>query len=124
MDRQGNRLVDLDAEWTLIYRKGTAEVSFPLAIGRLHVTPRLRYGWENLSLLQLSYSLGGDEGFPGLHIGERRGDRETYASTLLSPIAVSGRCWRGSSSRQARQRVAAISSRAATGSRARARGSG
>jgi hypothetical protein len=93
VDRRGNRLVDLDAEWTSIFRKATADIMWPLAIGALHVTPRLRYGWgENLPS-QLSYSLGGDEGFPGLHIGERRGDRESYASTLftyrvLGPVLV------------------------------------
>jgi NTE family protein len=84
VDRRGNRLVDLDAEWTTIYRKATADISWPLALGRLHVTPRVRYGWGEELPSQLAFSLGGDEGFPGLHIGERRGDREAYASTLFS----------------------------------------
>ena len=84
VDRRGNRLVDLDAEWTTIFRKATADIAWPLAIGALHVTPRVRYGWGEALPSQLSFTPGGDEGFPGLHIGERRGDRESYASTLLT----------------------------------------
>ena len=38
-----------------------------------------------------SYTLGGDDGFPGLHIGERRGDREAMvglalATPVLGPV--------------------------------------
>lgn len=84
VDRRGNRLVDLDAEWTTIYRKATADISWPLAVGALQMTPRVRYGWGEALPSQLSFALGGNEGFPGLHIGERRGDREAYASTLFS----------------------------------------
>ena len=84
VDRRGDRLVDLDAEWTTIYRKATADISWPLAAGALQMTPRVRYGWGEALPSQLSFVLGGNEGFPGLHIGERRGDREAYASTLFS----------------------------------------
>jgi predicted acylesterase/phospholipase RssA len=84
VDRRGNRLLDLGAEWTTVFRTVKANLTWPIALGSLLVTPRLRYGWgEDLSS-QRSYVLGGDEGFPGLHIGERRGDRETYASTLIT----------------------------------------
>jgi hypothetical protein len=34
--------------------------------------------------LQASFPLGGDEGFPGLHIGELRGDREAMVRVLLT----------------------------------------
>jgi hypothetical protein len=84
VDRQGNLLVDLNAGWTSIYRRVSGDIMWPLAIGPLHVTPRVRYGWGEELPSQLSYSLGGDEGFPGLHIGERLGNRESYASTLLT----------------------------------------
>ena len=84
VDRQGDHLVDLGAQWTSVFSKATADVTWPLLIGVLRVTPRLRYGWGDRLPSQLSYALGGDEGFPGLHIGERRGDREAYASTLFS----------------------------------------
>ena len=93
VSRQGDHLVDLGGEWTSVFSKVTADVAWPLSIGVLHVTPRLRYGWGDRLPSQLSYTLGGDEGFPGLHIGERRGDREAYASTLftyrvLGPLLV------------------------------------
>jgi hypothetical protein len=93
VDRQGNHLLDLGAQWTSVFSKATADVTWPLSIGALHVTPRLRYGWGDRLPSQLSYALGGDEGFPGLHIGERRGDRESYASALfayrvLGPLLV------------------------------------
>jgi predicted acylesterase/phospholipase RssA len=84
VNRQGDRLVDLSADVTTIYRRATADVMWPLSIGRLRVTPRVRYGWGEELPSQLSFTLGGEEGFPGLHIGERRGDREGYASTLLT----------------------------------------
>ena len=84
VDRQGNHLVDFNAQWTSVFSRVNADMTLPLAIGELHVTPRLRYGWGDRLPSQLSYILGGDEGFPGLHIGERRGDRESYASTLFT----------------------------------------
>ena len=33
---------------------------------------------------QLTFPLGGDDGFPGLHLGERRGDREAMAGLQLA----------------------------------------
>ena len=37
--------------------------------------------------LQLGFPLGGDDGFPGYHIGERRGDREAMGALLfLFPV--------------------------------------
>lgn len=84
MDREGDRLVDLDAAWTSVFSRASGEVTVPLAIGELRVTPRVRVGWGRELPTQLSYTLGGDDGFPGLHIGERRGDREAYASTLFT----------------------------------------
>jgi hypothetical protein len=34
--------------------------------------------------LQATFPLGGDDGFPGLHLGERRGDREALVSLLFT----------------------------------------
>jgi hypothetical protein len=52
---------------------------------------------------QWTLSLGGDEGFPGLHLGERRGSREVFGSlrvgiAVRGPIeiralAAAGRAW-------------------------------
>ncbi|MEO7038776.1 MAG: hypothetical protein ABI446_01535, partial [Gemmatimonadaceae bacterium] len=84
VDRQGKRLVDLNVQWTSVFSRANADAMWPLVVGDLNVTPRIRYGWGDRLPQQLSYTLGGDEGFPGLHIGERRGDREAYASTLFT----------------------------------------
>lgn len=84
VDRRGNRLFDLGAEWTYVFRAAHAELRWPWTTGALEVIPRLRYGWGEELPSQRSYALGGDEGFPGLHIGERRGDREAYASALIT----------------------------------------
>ena len=45
-------------------------------LGTVRVLPRIRLGWGDDLPIQVAFPLGGDEGFPGLHIGERRGDRE------------------------------------------------
>ena len=84
VDREGDRLVDLNAEWTSVFSRARSEVTLPFSIGELHVTPQVRLGWGRELPSQLSYALGGDDGFPGLHIGERRGDREAYASMLFT----------------------------------------
>jgi hypothetical protein len=84
VDRDGDRVVHLDASWTSVYTRTSGEVTVPLQVGELRVVPRVRYGWGRELPAQLSYTLGGDDGFPGLHIGERRGDREAYASTLFT----------------------------------------
>jgi hypothetical protein len=34
--------------------------------------------------LQSEFALGGDEGFPGLHLGERRGNREALLGLMLT----------------------------------------
>ena len=51
--------------------------------------PRLRFGWGERLPIQATFPLGGDDGFPGLHIGERRGDREALADLLLT-YAITG----------------------------------
>jgi predicted acylesterase/phospholipase RssA len=84
VDRAGNRLVDFGAEWTSVFRRASADVTWPLSLGAWQVMPRVRYGWGEKLPTEQSYTLGGDEGFPGLHLGERRGDREAYASTLMT----------------------------------------
>lgn len=60
------------------------EVSLPLTSGRLTVHPTARAAWGDGLPLQEAFPLGGDDGFPGLHLGERRGDREVYGSVVVS----------------------------------------
>jgi hypothetical protein len=50
----------------------------------LGFTPRLRVGWGEDLPVQAAFPLGGFEGFPGLHITERRGQREAMASLLIT----------------------------------------
>jgi hypothetical protein len=46
--------------------------------------PRIRFGWGEHLPLQSTFPLGGEDGFPGLHIGERRGDRELLLDLLIT----------------------------------------
>ena len=55
-----------------------------MRLGVVRLVPRVRLGWGEDLPLQLQFPLGGDEGFPGLHIGERRGSREAMLGAALS----------------------------------------
>lgn len=68
-----------------------------LASTRIHLSPRMvlvptvRYGWGRTLPVAETFMLGGYEGFPGLLIGEFRGDREAYTGltasyTLVGPL--------------------------------------
>ena len=47
--------------------------------------PKARFGYGNAGLPpQRTFALGGDEGFPGLHVAEIRGSREAFASIRTS----------------------------------------
>jgi hypothetical protein len=46
--------------------------------------PRIRVGWGDGLPLQSEFALGGDDGFPGLHLGERRGNREALLGLMLT----------------------------------------
>jgi hypothetical protein len=65
--------------------------AFPIAGFRL--TPEVRFGYGRHLPLMSTFMLGGSEGFPGLNIGELRGDRELYASfqvahQLIGPVEL------------------------------------
>lgn len=94
---RGGRSVDheLDAElaWTDRYRRATLELDPSFRAGRFRLRPRARVGWGRGLPAQLTMPLGGDDGFPGLHLGERRGDREAMAALqlaypLLGPVLL------------------------------------
>lgn len=86
----GFRFAHLVAGWTLADR-------------RWKVAPAARAGWGEDLPLQWSFPLGGDDGFPGLHLGERRGSRELMGSVrfgygVRGPIEIRlllavGRTW-------------------------------
>ena len=76
---------------------------WPLASGKLRWLPNVRVGWGRDLPAQWTFPLGGDQGFPGLHLGERRGSRELSAGLrvgylVLGPIearlsVTAGRAW-------------------------------
>jgi len=71
--------------------EANARRAFPLAGFRF--TPEIRFGWGRRLPLMTTFMLGGTDGFPGLNIGELRGDRELFASfnvarPLLGPVEV------------------------------------
>ena len=92
----GFRSVRLVAEWPLEHRG-------------FRLVPKARLGYGDAGLPpQRTFALGGDEGFPGLHLTELRGSREAFASIRLGhpikgPIELrvtvaAGRAWTPSSS--------------------------
>jgi NTE family protein len=70
--------------WTGVYHRAALEAETTARLGVVRLTPRLRLGWGGGLPLQLGFPLGGDDGFPGLHLGERRGDREAMLGAALS----------------------------------------
>lgn len=79
-----DRVVAGELVWTSVYHRATAEAGRTFSVGRFRVHPRARVGWGEDLPLQLTLPLGGDDGFPGLHMGEVRGDREAMASLQLA----------------------------------------
>jgi NTE family protein len=87
--RGRGRVVSTELTWTGIYHRAVFDGTLVTRAGRVRIFPRLRLGWGQELPLQLRFPLGGDDGFPGLHIGERRGDREAMVSVMLA-TAVKG----------------------------------
>jgi hypothetical protein len=94
-----------EAIYTRSYHLVSVDAAFPFTLGGTRMTPGLRYGWGDALPAQAAFPLGGDDGFPGLHIGERRGNREVLARlgfthSLVGPLTarfevVSGRASAG-----------------------------
>ncbi len=87
----GFQSAGLAADWPFVHRG-------------FRILPKLRFGYGDTDLpRQRTWVLGGDEGFPGIHLGEMRGSRETFASLRASrPIKgplelrltlAAGRAW-------------------------------
>jgi hypothetical protein len=81
--RDRSRLLLGEVVWTGLYRRAVLEAQAPARLGTVRLVPRLRLGWGDDLPLQLGFPLGGSDGFPGLHIGERRGDREAMLGLLF-----------------------------------------
>lgn len=87
--RQRGRVLWAETQWTGMYQRVAFEGTLAARLGVVRLTPRLRLGWGDGLPLQLGFPLGGDDGFPGYHLGERRGDREAMTS-LLFTVPVRG----------------------------------
>ncbi|MDX2194020.1 MAG: patatin-like phospholipase family protein [Gemmatimonadales bacterium] len=78
-------LLTAEVVWTNAYRRAAAEAAVSLDVGAgVRLRPRVRVGWGEALPLQAQFILGGEDGFPGLRIGERRGDREAMASLAVT----------------------------------------
>ena len=77
-------LVQAGVSWTGVYQKAAAQFTGSLRRGRFQILPRLRLGWGDGLPLQSEFALGGEDGFPGLHLGERRGNREALLGLMLT----------------------------------------
>jgi NTE family protein len=82
--RQRGRVLLAELQWTGMYRRAAFEGTAATRFGIVRVVPRLRLGWGDGLPLQRGFPLGGDDGFPGYHLGERRGDREAMLGVLFT----------------------------------------
>ena len=80
----GERGLRLDAAWADRYRRVELELQPSFGVGALRLQPRLRLGYGDSLPPHLTFPLGGEDAFPGLRYGERRGDREAMGALLLS----------------------------------------
>lgn len=79
--------VFLDANWTTDYRRAVLHVERPLSLAQWQVRPFVRLAWGEGLPFPLGFWPGGYDGFPGLHTGEARGDRElTLAVDVVRPL--------------------------------------
>ena len=86
VSRNRGQVVRAEAIWSGVYRRAQIDAELFGRLGAVRFTPRVRLGWGEGLPVQLAFPLGGDKGFPGLHIGERRGDREA----MLGLMATTG----------------------------------
>jgi predicted acylesterase/phospholipase RssA len=83
-DRTGVQLALGSLLWTGAYQRVQAIGEVHGKVGPVRLRPQLRVGWGDQLPIQLGFPLGGNDGFPGLHIGERRGDRELMLDLLMT----------------------------------------
>jgi NTE family protein len=84
VSRSNDLVFESDLAWTGVYHRVALDGSVSVTTGRLRLRPRARLGWGKRLPLQNTFPLGGGDGFPGLHLGERRGDRELFGGMLVT----------------------------------------
>ena len=77
-------VVRAEAVWSGVYSRASVNAELLARFGVVSFSPRIRLGWGEDLPLQDAYPLGGKDGFPGLHIGERRGDREAMLGLMFT----------------------------------------
>jgi predicted acylesterase/phospholipase RssA len=70
--------------WTGVYHGAHFDGEASIGVRGVRVRPRARFSWGERLPLQATFPLGGEDGFPGLHLGERRGDREAMLGLLIT----------------------------------------
>ncbi|HEU4524381.1 MAG TPA: patatin-like phospholipase family protein [Gemmatimonadales bacterium] len=73
-----------EAVWSGVYARASVNAEVLTGFGEVGFTPRIRLGWGEDLPIQNAFPLGGEDGFPGLHIGERRGDREAMLGLMFT----------------------------------------
>lgn len=85
LDRE--ELANVEVRVTEAYSRAAAVIRFNGAFGGFRLEPRVRLGVGHDLPANMVFTLGGADGFPGLHLGERPGDNEALVSlTLTRPL--------------------------------------
>jgi predicted acylesterase/phospholipase RssA len=82
--RDGADLARLDLAWTNEYWRAAIATRWTGSVRGVMFEHRLRLGLGATLPSAHSFVLGGDDGFPGFHLGEHRGDREAFTSLAVS----------------------------------------
>jgi predicted acylesterase/phospholipase RssA len=78
------RVLGAELLWTGLYHRAALDGEASVRAGPVRLRPRIQVGWGERLPLQATFPLGGEDGFPGLHLGERRGDRELLLDLLIT----------------------------------------
>lgn len=70
----------VEAFWMDRYYRAGVEADLHVQVGDVTLRPRGALGWGEELPLAAQYTLGGNRGFPGLQVHERRGNRVGYAA--------------------------------------------
>ncbi|HEX6643680.1 MAG TPA: patatin-like phospholipase family protein [Gemmatimonadales bacterium] len=86
-------VVGVTASASREFRRVELDAARTFTAAGTRIRPHLRVGAGRTLPVHLTFPLGGYDGFPGLHIGELRGDREAFLSLqlarpVLGPLSV------------------------------------
>ncbi len=84
-----DRVATVELAWTTDYVLALGEAGWRAMVGTVQLEQRVRVGVGDRLPAHRTFALGGDDGFPGLHLGERRGDRE-LSTSLAASVPVVG----------------------------------